>query len=349
MLILVALVALFALGAVVNRRSRGDLHDDILPTVKNKRLRPDMDDSNTDAAPTNGNNNNVVTRFLSTFPFALEIVYWNFTYWVSLQRSIISIADGVKGYQMARAYSATRIRDNKGVETRAIWHALQILALEKDLGIAIERDFQLFILRYMPWLMRVFAFVYHSHIIIGVAFIVYCFTYLPFSKYACIRRTLFLDNWIAFVILSLWRCMPPRLLPYQDFGMIDILHRGKSTGSTWSNNRFQLTIAAMPSLHFGTSMLIAWSLWKFSPHRWIRAVCWLWPALMLSTILATANHWLLDALVGGLVPVLGWRLNNIVLVFVRIEALCFSILGVDKPELAPWNQRHGPLKPRQTL
>ncbi|KAF2264369.1 hypothetical protein CC78DRAFT_449759, partial [Lojkania enalia] len=241
---------------------------------------------------------NLTSRFLATFPFLIEIWYWNLTYWV---------------YQLARAYSAHLIRRNADVNQLAEAHALALLHLEQRLNIAIELPIQKFILSHLPWLMPVLAKIYLSHIIVGVCFIVYTYTYLPHATFAKIRRTIAMDNLIAFIVFTSWRCKPPRLMPVE-YGYMDVLHPRRFKGGesfNWNNNPHQLTIAAMPSLHFGTSLFIAVSLARFSPHPVLRAVIFAWPVSMLLTILATANHWVMDAVIGGLIPFLGWRFSSV--------------------------------------
>lgn len=209
---------------------------------------------------------------------------------------------------------------------------MTILALEQNLGIAIEQPIQHFILTYCPRVMSILAVIYHSHIIVGVVFVAYTYTYMPSHTFQSIRRTLAIDNWIAFAIFTAWRCMPPRLLPVE-YGFVDVLHaaRAEHSQTMWTDNKFQLTIAAMPSLHFGTSMLIGTSLWKFSPHQWIRTLSLCWPATMFLTIIATANHWVLDAVVGACIPLLGWRFNEAVLWLMPIENLLFRALKLSRP------------------
>ncbi|KAI9163107.1 hypothetical protein HJFPF1_04705 [Paramyrothecium foliicola] len=253
----------------------------------------------------------LLRRFFDTFPFLAEIWYWNLSYWV---------------YQLLRALSAVLIAGNKAVFLRAQNHALQILRAEQVLGIAIELPLQRYVLSRLTWLVPYLANVYYSHICVGICFIIYTYTYLPPSLFRRIRRTIAVDNAIALVIVTLWRCSPPRLLP-AEHGFVDVLHGGgKSVGaaSVWTHNRFQLTIAAMPSLHFGTALFLAVCLCRFSPHRWLRMVAPLWPAAMLFTILSTGNHFITDALVGSMVPLIGWRYNHVVLVFKPIEDWLFA-------------------------
>lgn len=217
-------------------------------------------------------------------------------------------------YQLLRAFSARTIAGNAPVFERARQHAIQILHVEHALGLDVELAFQRYILTAHPGLMPHLARIYHSHICVGVAFLVYMYTFTPRRVFARFRRTLALDNAIAFVLITAWRCAPPRLLP-AGYGFEDVLHRKSApgAGNVWTNNRFQLTVAAMPSLHFGTSLLLAVCAARFSPHRVVRWLAALWPVGMLVTIVATANHFLADAAVGALIPYVGWRYGHVLL------------------------------------
>lgn len=67
--------------------------------------------------------------------------------------------------------------------------------------------------------------------------------------------------------------------------------------------------AAMPSLHFG------WSLWcgvvivMLAPKLWMKALGLLHPLFTIAAIVATANHWVLDAAGGALVVAMGFGLT----------------------------------------
>ena len=98
---------------------------------------------------------------------------------------------------------------------------------------------------------------------------------------------------------------PPRLLSRAEFvdtlryyggwgwwGSADSLPSGaKSIG-----NQF----AAMPSLHVAWSLWCAWVVGRYAQRSWIRGVAWCYPAITTLVVLLTANHYVLDALVGAL-------------------------------------------------
>lgn len=311
-----ALISLFTAGCLINRRrtttiryhnlddTEGSDSGDGSPYLKPVRLSRDAEAHR----PSNNIFFRLLSRFWNKYPFLREIWYWNLTYWI---------------YQVARAVSARMISGNKPVFDRAQQHALNILSLEHFLGIDIEHSFQHYILEDQPWLMPILARVYYSHITVGVAFLVYTYTFVPAHTYQRIRRTIAMDNAFAFVIVTLYRCMPPRLLP-EEYGFVDVLHSKAGGGNVWTHNKFQLTIAAMPSLHFGTSLFLAACIVQFSPHRILRTLAPLWPISMLITIVATANHFLLDAAVGAVIPFLGWRYNHVLLKLLPLHNAVFA-------------------------
>ncbi|KAI8166084.1 hypothetical protein K4K49_010056 [Colletotrichum sp. SAR 10_70] len=212
-----------------------------------------------------------------------------------------------------------------------------ILHFERFFGFDIELGVQQYVLNSVPWLMPILAKVYYSHISLGICFIIYTYSFLPPSTFQRIRRTIAMDNVVAFFIVTSWRCMPPRLLP-AEYGFIDILHSAQGGGNAWTHNKFQLTIAAMPSLHCGTALFLAWSICRFSPHRPLRLIAPLWPMAMFLTIVATANHFVLDAMVGAMVPVIGWRYNHVILYLKPMQDKVLEGLGLKVPDderLAP--------------
>ncbi|KAH6950704.1 PAP2 superfamily-domain-containing protein [Fusarium avenaceum] len=311
----VFIVFAFTAGCLVNRRRNGrvsytdlsDLESCQPKSVDSPPLKPILLQSQRKAP-------NIffvlLSRFFNTFPFLIEIWYWNLTYWI---------------YQGLRALSARMIAGNEAIFTRAQDHALQILSFESLFGLDIEQQFQSYIMHKQPWLMPILAKIYYSHISVGILFLIYIYTYLPPSTFQRIRRTIAVNNAIAFVIVTLWRCSPPRLLP-QEYGFVDVLHSKAGGASVWNNNRFQLTIAAMPSLHFGTSLFFAICICTFSPHRSMRLLAPLWPTAMIITIVATANHFLTDAFIGALVPLFGWRSSYAVLVLKPVQDYVFAPL-----------------------
>lgn len=172
-------------------------------------------------------------------------------------------------------------------------------------------------------------------------------------------------NLIAFIVFTLWPCMPPRLLSdptYQgpsasqarSYGFVDTVHGNGGEGSVWTQNKFCNQYAAMPSLHFGYSLLIGLTILSIplasdastsNGHRrsssgnlsisfkgsrlniayphWKRALCVglgiAYPLTILVAIIATANHFILDAVAGAVVCGIAWWGNGILLNLLPLE------------------------------
>ncbi|PGH01329.1 hypothetical protein AJ80_09019 [Polytolypa hystricis UAMH7299] len=322
------------------------------------------------------------SRLLRRFPFLIECWYWTLIYWT---------------YQLARAFTAVTFQEETVDVARK--HALQVITLEEELHIAWEVDIQQYFLRHpllMTWTNRLYSFI---HIPGTIAFLVWLYYYTTTlnrveepqpvflgesacdspagpALYRARRRTMAVCNLLAFVVFTLWPCMPPRLLSdpsvegsvgelSRSYGFIDTVHGEGGSGSVWTRNRFCNQYAAMPSLHFGYALMIgltvmtiplrcrkccspsmAHPMFKTSnPDRatvfqlpcWRRVVCitvgFLYPFCILAAIIATANHFILDAVAGAIVCGLAWWGNSVLLNLLPIEDLFLRSLRIHKPEL----------------
>lgn len=109
----------------------------------------------------------------------------------------------------------------------------------------------------------------------------------------------------------------------------------------------------MPSLHFGYSLLIGGTIatvplsahtkailfsrgLRFALPSWRRVVCVVlgvgYPLAILAAIVATANHFVLDAVAGACVCVLGWNGNSVLLNLLPVEDYFLWMLRLHKPE-----------------
>ncbi|KAF3406339.1 hypothetical protein DPV78_000020 [Talaromyces pinophilus] len=320
----------------------------------------------------------ILSRLLYRLPFLVECWYWALVYWT---------------YQLGRAFTAVTLRDDTVDVARH--HALQLVRIEQALGIFVETDIQKFFLN-RPTLMNLTNWVYSFiHIPGTIAFLVWLFYYTTTRNslddpryspldhrlngspagpplYAARRRTLAVCNLCAFIVFTLWPCMPPRLLSDENvagsvgdmarsYGFVDTVHGEKGAGSVWTENRFCNQYAAMPSLHFGYSLMIGLTIMtiplppqhtqsksvrlpllpnrislRFALPSWRRVVCVImgaaYPLTILAAIIATANHFILDAVAGAFVCVLGWWANSILLNLLPIEDYFLWVLRMHKPE-----------------
>lgn len=99
-------------------------------------------------------------------------------------------------------------------------------------------------------------------------------------------------------------------------------------------------VAAMPSLHFGYSLLIGLTVATIPingvrPNSWKRAVITVlglsYPALIFTAIVATANHFILDAVAGAIVCGVAWSANGLLLNLCVLEDYFLWIIRIHKP------------------
>jgi O-antigen ligase len=106
---------------------------------------------------------------------------------------------------------------------------------------------------------------------------------------------------------------PPRMLP----GFVDTLAMTANAG-WWGDDASaprglgELTnqLAAMPSLHVGWAVWVAWVVVRLTKRRWLRVLGVAYPVMTTLVVVATANHYLLDAVAGAAVVALAVRLSR---------------------------------------
>ncbi|MFE9253707.1 bifunctional glycosyltransferase 87/phosphatase PAP2 family protein [Streptomyces sp. NPDC006879] len=186
----------------------------------------------------------------------------------------------------------------------------QIVAVERALGIDIEHAVNAVVVQ-TPWLKAFFNFYYTSfHFVVPLAILAVLYWRRP-ADYRWARASLGLGTVIALFGFWLYPLAPPRLMP--GLGFVDTVHGPQDLAHpqygamTAISNQY----AAMPSLHFG------WSLWcgivivLLAPRLWQKTLGLLHPLFTVCAIVATANHWVLDAVGGAVVIGCGFVLVHV--------------------------------------
>jgi diacylglycerol O-acyltransferase / wax synthase len=177
-------------------------------------------------------------------------------------------------------------------------HGRSLFALERWLHIDIELAMNRWLAPH-PVLRVIANYEYAStYIISALVLIVWLYLRRP-ETYRWARNSFVLLNVAGVACFALYPVAPPRLLP--EFGFVDTVRLGHTWGS-WGSPLVAHAnqLAAMPSLH------IAWAFWVSVVLAAIssrRSVQWLSGVHVMVTavvIMATANHYLLDAVGGAL-------------------------------------------------
>jgi hypothetical protein len=209
-------------------------------------------------------------------------------------------------------------------------NALDVINVQRALGFFVEDDLNGWVEDRLVVAQAMNLAYFYLHFPLIIAFGVWLYFFRR-GKYTLTRDAFLASGAIALVIYWLYPVAPPRELPELAarfhpeapayiHGFIDTLqvHLGYAY-DTQSTRAFVNPYAAMPSLHFGWDLLLGLAIiWAFWParHRAVgsssRWMFWIalpvglaLPVLQVFSITLTANHFLLDALAGGIVALMG--------------------------------------------
>jgi len=218
------------------------------------------------------------------------------------------IAAGYLGYALVRlAVKAGR--------TAAFAHAAELWRAERLTHLDIEPSLNHLAAAHAAFAETAGYYYGLAHFIITPLVLAWLWLARP-AAFGRLRSSLVLATTAANLVFWTWPVAPPRFaVP----GMTDVLDRYHILGSGSPHGPDSLVnlYAAMPSLH------VAWAAWcaaavvTATRTRW-RHLAWLYPAATTFVVLASANHFVLDAVAGlavmalGLlaargIPVTGWR------------------------------------------
>ena len=130
---------------------------------------------------------------------------------------------------------------------------------------------------------------------VAVSLIVYAVNRRAYRHY---RNVLLVSFGLALVVFIAFPLAPPRMIPVHFIDTIAAL--GPSGYGTRDMESFYNAYAAMPSMHFGWAVMFGVFFLRCRNPA-VKALGLFYPALMLSAIVMTANHYVIDAVAGGLV------------------------------------------------
>jgi hypothetical protein len=101
---------------------------------------------------------------------------------------------------------------------------------------------------------------------------------------------------------------PPRLMALHgyDLGFVDTIFGGGTAVSYSQPSLIRNDYAAIPSFHFGWIALASAAIWVNTESRALRGVAVVLAIAMSWSIVASANHFFIDMVLGGLVIAVAW-------------------------------------------
>ena len=191
-----------------------------------------------------------------------------------------------------------------GDPSTAFRNAHSVIGLEKAAGVFVEADVQRALMGHETLVSLLNQFYMSAHWIVTPLFFVWLYRSRRHA-YRYVRNAFLAANGVALVVFMLFPVAPPRLAAGGE-GFVDTLHAVSGVDlhggmlSGWFNPH-----AAVPSMHFGYAFLIGVVGVALVRNPLARLAFAAYPALVLLTIVGTANHYVIDAAAGGAVMLIG--------------------------------------------
>ncbi len=213
--------------------------------------------------------------------------------WLDVLRQVALFAAAYLAYRLVRGLV-------EGDANAAFAHARDLISLERAMHVFVEPSIQAwasgshFVMVLCSWLYV------NAQTTVTVAALVYL--YLRHNRNFYFVRNMFMVAMaIALAGYAAFPTAPPRFMP--EWGFVDSV--GDFTGvhvshASASLNALTNLYAAVPSMHVAFALMIGWTLARLVRWRVARVLWMLYPFLMAFVIIVTANHFIIDALLGAL-------------------------------------------------
>jgi membrane-associated phospholipid phosphatase len=207
--------------------------------------------------------------------------------WRAVPRELAVVGGGAVVYFGVRGLT-------EGNVAAANSNAGRLFEAEQALGIDVERTVQEPVARSDAFTAVVNWIYIWGHWPVIIATLLWLVLSHP-AVYARTRNAMLVSGAVGMVVFALWPVAPPRLA---DLGLVDTVTEYSRSYRVLQPPAFTNQYAAMPSLHVGWDLLIGLAIVVAASRLWVRAIGVLLPLLMGWAVLATANHFVLDAVVG---------------------------------------------------
>ena len=220
-----------------------------------------------------------------------------------LQLGLFAVADLL--YEISRTLA-------KGDLAVAFVHARDVVSVEKTVGIFTELDVQHWALA-RPWVLDVANITYfHAHFAVTTCFMFWLYLRRN-HHYYFVRNIVFSAMALALIGYVLFPTAPPRMLT--DLGFIDTLEKTADVNfNTGAVSLLSNPFAAVPSVHTCFSLIIGASCFFLVRRPGVRLLWLLYPCLIVFSIVATGNHFWLDAILGaclaGVALAVAWTIER---------------------------------------
>jgi membrane-associated phospholipid phosphatase len=234
--------------------------------------------------------------------------------WPDVGRQVALFLGAYLLYQLVRG-----IVDGDGY--KPFGDATTIINLERVLHVFIEPSIQGWTSN-THWLMDIADWTYlNAHYLVTLGVLVFIYLRRNDSFYF-VRNMFMIAMAIALVGYWLYPTAPPRLM--REWGFTDSI--AQFTGVTvekGSLSAFLNFYAAVPSMHVCFAIMVGWPMARLVSPLYSKLAWRLYPLLITFVVVATGNHYLLDAVLGAMTAAAAALLADRLLARARPDAWAF--------------------------
>jgi hypothetical protein len=214
--------------------------------------------------------------------------------WISARHSFRTEAATVLAlyvaYELSRGFVV-------GDSAEAHRHALEVAAIERWPHLLVEVDVQ-HAARVIPGLPGLLGVAYLTlHLTVTIAVLLWLHQRRP-AAFPFVRNALLLASGLALVGFLVFPTAPPRLA---GIGVVDTVSNAHVDLNHGLVSSLYNPYGAVPSMHIGYALIVAASVFRLSRRPLARVLAPLYPPFVLLVVVATGNHFFLDAAAGALV------------------------------------------------
>jgi PAP2 superfamily protein len=175
-------------------------------------------------------------------------------------------------------------------------HARDLVGAERSLGLLIEPSVQHWAVD-AGWPAEVARWGYANLHFKGSCLMLAVLYFRYRGDFGFVRNAVFAAMAISVIGYALFPTAPPRFLPELGLDPSSAV-TGNDTLLSRPGDALFNPFAAVPSMHVGLSVILAWSLALLVRPRVLRAALFAYPLLMTYVVVASGNHFWLDAVFG---------------------------------------------------
>ena len=216
--------------------------------------------------------------------------------WGDLARQILLFCGAYYLYRIVRGLV-------DGRAAAAFDNARELISLERTLGLFSEPAVHAWA-EGKAWLIDLASWMYvNSHFTVTVVTLAFIYLYRNESFYF-IRNMFMIAMAIALVAYVAYPTAPPRFMPEWGFSDSVADFTGVAPDSASANLLFN-PFAAVPSMHVAFALMLGLPMTSMSRRAWVKTFWLTYPAIVTFVVVATANHWWMDAILGALTAAAG--------------------------------------------